>query len=86
MPRDTQRQDQVSRRRAQAPLQANVGMGSIRARVEPAASPGMVRYAAERGSKVFYRDATGCAIGPALMPRLRRKIAIWTRQEDALSL
>ena len=31
----------------------------IRDRVEPAASPGMVRYAAESGSELSYRDATG---------------------------
>ena len=37
----------------------NVRSGVIRDRVEPAASPGMVRYAAESGSELSCRDATG---------------------------
>jgi hypothetical protein len=32
------------------------------------------------------QDLQGCAISPRLDPRLRCKIAIWSRQEDALTL
>jgi hypothetical protein len=36
-----------------------ISYGIIRDRVEPAASPGMVRYAAESESELSYRDETG---------------------------
>jgi hypothetical protein len=58
--------------------------GSFRDRVKPAASPGMVRYAAKSGSELSSRDATGMTLmteavtidrSPVAKPVSRRRSA-----------